>query len=84
MALVEEILAKSDVPPIIILQGDHGVWWESEEHRTEILNAYYLPGEGSKLLYKTISPVNSFRVVFNLYFGTDYELLDDRVGAYEE
>ncbi|MFN8461121.1 MAG: hypothetical protein U0X93_05055 [Anaerolineales bacterium] len=28
-------------------------------------------------MYPTITPVNSFRVVFNNYFGTDYPLLDD-------
>lgn len=24
------------------------------------------------------NPVNTFRLIFNFYFGTDYELLDDR------
>ena len=28
-------------------------------------------------LYPTISPVNSFRVVLNQYFGTDLEYLPD-------
>ena len=83
--LVDILLAKSDVPPIIILQGDHGLverergLIESEEfvHRFEILNTYYLPNGGDELLYESISPVNSFRVVFNYYFDTDYELLED-------
>jgi hypothetical protein len=46
------------------------------ERRMKILNVYYLPGvdEG---LYATITPVNSFRVVFNHYFGQAYEMLDD-------
>jgi hypothetical protein len=43
-----------------------------------ILNAYYLPGVDSSVLYPTISPVNSFRVVFNTYFGTNLPLLPDR------
>ena len=30
----------------------------------------------------SISPVNSFRVVFNAYFGTDLELLPDRMFAH--
>jgi hypothetical protein len=41
------------------------------------LNAYYLPGEKKDLLYDGISPVNSFRVIFNEYFNENYELLPD-------
>jgi hypothetical protein len=74
--LIDEIISKSDVPPIIILQGDHGMWWEKGKE-TEILNAYYLPGKDNQPLYETVSPVNSFRIVFNLYFDTDYQLLRD-------
>ena len=74
--VVDEIISKSDVPPVIILQGDHGIWYEKGKER-DILNAYYLPGKDNRLLYETITPVNSFRVVFNLYFDTDYELLED-------
>jgi len=83
--LVDEILSKSDVEPIIILQGDHGPKLtvkalgipNSEFIKFNILNAYYLPGKDNRLLYETITPVNSFRIVFNLYFDTDYELLKD-------
>lgn len=42
-----------------------------------ILNAYYLPGVNSSVLYKSITPVNTFRIIFNLYFGTKYKLLKD-------
>ena len=78
--LVDEILSKSDILPIIILQGDHGLWWVEEySQHYQILNAYYLPGGGEQLLYESISPVNSFRVIFNHYFGMDYELLEDRL-----
>ncbi len=48
-----------------------------DTNRTEILNAYYLPGDGSLSLYPGITPVNSFRVIFNSYFGTDYPILPD-------
>jgi hypothetical protein len=30
------------------------------------------------ILYPSISPVNSFRVLFNLYFGANFPLLPDR------
>jgi hypothetical protein len=48
----------------------------------EILNAYYLPGVDSSVLYPTITPVNSFRLVFDLYFGTGLGLLPDKSYAY--
>ena len=45
--------------------------------RTAILNAYYFPGGDYDGLYPTISPVNSFRVFLNAYFGAGLPLLDD-------
>lgn len=80
-SLVEEILLNSSIPPIIILQGDHGLRHHDEDRKWKyaILNAYHLPDRGTQLLYPTIYPINSFRVIFNYYFGTDYELLEDKV-----
>ncbi len=84
---VDSILTHSPRPPIIILQGDHGpgsqLDWENLDNtnareRLAILNAYYLPNGGDSCLYNGISPVNTFRVIFNHYFGTRHELLDDR------
>ena len=43
-----------------------------------ILNAYYLPGAGDELVYDEISPVNTFRIICNHYFGTNYGLLADK------
>jgi hypothetical protein len=74
LQIVQTILAESENPPVIIIQGDHGL---DSEVRMAILNAYYLPGDGAKMLYPTITPVNSFRVVFNAYFGEDFTLLPD-------
>ena len=84
--MVNEILSKSQNPPIIILQADHGsrlccdegfTDTQCSQDRMRILNAYYLPYGGDKTLYNSISPVNTFRVVFNFYFGADYEILSD-------
>jgi len=91
--LVDGILERSAQPPVIIVQGDEGPyppgtevdgyqWQQASAHvlqeRAGILNAYLLPGASGARLYPEISPVNSFRVVFNTYFGTDLPLLPDR------
>jgi hypothetical protein len=75
--LLQSLIANSEVPPVIILQGDHGVGSFTHHDRMAILNAYYLPNGREQKLYQTISPVNSFRVVFDHYFGGDYPLLED-------
>jgi hypothetical protein len=67
------LLAESETPPIIILQGDHGPWLQPKNKRMWILNAYYLPGHQDKL-FSRISPVNTFRLIFNAYFGANYEM----------
>ena len=51
--------------------------------KVSILNAYYLPGADPQAVYPSISPVNSFRVVFSLYFGTNLSPLTDRTFAHE-
>lgn len=86
--MVDAILEKSNTPPIIIIQGDHGprslmdgTDFENNQCLYEgfsILNAYYLPGFDSEDLYEGISPVNSFRLVFNHYFGLSYPTLADK------
>jgi len=91
--LLDELLSSSEVPPVIILQADEGPlppetdfpefkWEEASKsllrEKMRILNAYYLPNVNGDVLYPSITPVNSFRIVFNLYFDTDFELLPDK------
>jgi hypothetical protein len=46
--------------------------------KMRILNALYLPGPGTPPpFHPTMTPVNTFRIVFNRYFGTDLPLLPD-------
>lgn len=87
MQTVERILAASNKPPIIVIQADHGpgmfLDWDSPERscikeRTSILNAYYLPGADQDQLYRAITPVNSFRIILDSYFGTELGALEDR------
>jgi hypothetical protein len=86
--ITEKILRESEVPPIIIIQSDHGSqreldWNNPSEkglrERLAILNAYHLPNGGSELLYPSITPVNSFRVVFNYYFNETDSLVEDQI-----
>lgn len=74
LGIIKSLLENSDPDPVIILQGDHAL---DKENRFPILNAYYFPDHNYKDLYRSISPVNSYRVIFNKYFGTELPLLKD-------
>lgn len=75
LPILREIINTSKTPPIIVMMGDHGV---RSANRFQILNTYYLPDNGKERLYSTITPVNSFRVIFDTYFGSDYGLITDQ------
>ena len=95
--LINKIQAESKDSAIIILQADEGPegvknklsrkWQESSidaiREKTGILNAYYLPRKGKNDLYSSITPVNTFRKIFNLYFGTNFDILEDKVYVIE-
>jgi hypothetical protein len=84
--IITAILSKPGTPPVIILQADHGprstFTWEDPSSRGiyetfSIFNTYCFPVKDYDSLYPGISPANSFRVLFNLYFGTNYPLIPD-------
>ena len=77
LPIIENILSSSSIPPIIIVQGDHGAVLDDPQRRMSILNAYFLPGDGAKGVYENISPVNTFRLVFRHYFSLDVPQLED-------
>jgi hypothetical protein len=76
-----------DKRPVIIIQGDHGsgshynqesaeksLLWE----RSSILNVYLVPDGLQFAFYESITPVNSYRVLFNGLFKRDFKMLPDR------
>ena len=88
---VDKATLNSEKPPIIVIQADEGHYPHGNLDKLAeitskelqgymgILNAYYLPGlDYEEILYQDITPVNTFRVIFNGYFETDYKLLEDR------
>jgi hypothetical protein len=48
------------------------------DQKFSIFAGYYLPGVETSGLYPTMSSVNTFRLIFGLYFGADLPLLPDR------
>jgi len=81
--VLDTLVSESEVPPIIVLQSDHGLrsrvvqGLDVGSDWQKILNAYYLPGNGSEQPYDSMSPVNSFRFIFNHYYDADYTLIED-------
>ncbi len=76
------ILEQSTDEPVIILLSDHGVREQStgvasKEHSHRVLNAIYFPGGDHSMLYDSIAPVNTLRVMMNQFFDQNYSMLDD-------
>ena len=82
--------------PVIILQSDEGPYegeptkW-SQRPRLNVLyrkffnlNAWYLPGVKRSELYPSVSSVNTFRVLFNIYFDAKLPLLRDENYAFAD
>ncbi|HKG32337.1 MAG TPA: hypothetical protein VKB22_01270, partial [Gemmatimonadales bacterium] len=80
---VTEILHRSAVPPIIVLQGDHGTnllrYSEAESaslvtpaqarERFGAFGAYYLPDDGGRLFADSVSVVNVLQRILSHYYG---------------
>ncbi len=81
---VDQILADSPTPPVILLQADEGFEVDSEvfgeeaaqDMRLKGVGAFYLPGLADPAVPDPPNTVNALRYVFNEYLGTDYPMLD--------
>ena len=83
---VEKVLKENERESIIIIESDHGTDFDFDwknpsdemlKQRFSNFNAVYLP-KGKDLLYDNITPINTFRIVFNSNFNSSFELVDDR------
>ena len=70
------LLSNTGTPPVIVVQADHGPRLGSVEDSFRILNAYFYPDAVAEI-YPTLTPVNSFRLIFNSVFGSDLAPLVD-------
>lgn len=87
LRVVDAIMKSSSTPPVVILQGDHGSRSRLSQETLQAsdvrecfrnLDAFLVPPAVRRLLYPGITPVNSFRLLFNGLFGTKFEKLPDR------
>ncbi|GMR10063.1 MAG: hypothetical protein BMS9Abin28_0884 [Anaerolineae bacterium] len=82
-----DILKDSGKPSVVIIQGDHGPglrldWADPDRtdkwERHSILNAVRADGLKSSSVDESMSPVNTFRLLFNHLFNAHYPLLQNQ------
>ena len=85
--LIETLLSQNN-NSIMIIQGDTGSafsgdWDNPSEdliiERMSNLNAIYFPNGNYEAFSEYITPVNSFRIIFNEFFDANYTLLEDNM-----
>lgn len=81
LRLIDNILANSAKPPVIVLMSDHGFRQFNEppdkKYYFMTLNAVYLPNKNYTGFYNGMSNVNLFRTVLNAQFGQQLPMLKD-------
>jgi len=87
LKVVENILENNE-KSIIIIQSDHGFDFginyenpsdRSLKQRFSNINAIYSPDADKDIFYEGMTPVNTFRMIFNEYFDASYVMLEDRM-----
>jgi hypothetical protein len=93
LSLVTTLLQRSSLPPIILLQGDHGtpslgydeaasasaVSPAQARERFSPFGAYYVANGGSKLFADSVTLVNVLQKVLDYYFGADVPPAPDQL-----
>ncbi len=76
--IIDSILKRNASNSVIIIQADHGSHLLNVNETFTIQNNYYFPDLDYTLLKQNTSPVNSFRIILNKYFGQQLPLLEDK------
>lgn len=76
--IIDSILKRNVSNSVIIVQADHGSHLLNVNETFTIQNNYYFPDLDYTLLNQNTSPVNSFRIILNKYFGQQLPLLKDK------
>lgn len=85
LQMLDAILNKSDNEPVIIFQADHGSRYgkvRAKDGRLTHFDAYaafYLPETFRLRLPRPFTLVNTFPIIFDEVFGTNYSLQDNRL-----
>lgn len=82
--LIDAILAASENPPVILFQADHSsVMGDAPKSRRmtyfDVYAAYYLPPPHSLDFPRPFTTINSFPLILNEVFGSQFELQPDRL-----
>lgn len=93
--MVAALLSEDRAPPVIIFQADEGPFLESYGRgpwqeapaadlamKYGILTAIFVPGGDHGRFRQDMTAVNTYRLVFNTVFGTDFPELPDRIFAF--
>ncbi|MDE2820705.1 MAG: hypothetical protein OXI40_13320 [Chloroflexota bacterium] len=85
LKMIDSILEESRNPPVIVFQADHGfLHIPGDKDFVSLIQfapyaAYHLPEGHSISFPKPFTLINTFPLLFNEIFETDYELRDNRL-----
>jgi hypothetical protein len=93
LAVVTQLIRRSSVPPIIVIQGDHGtptLGYDKARTAREVspaqarerfgaFGAYYVPSGGAAAFADSVTLVNVFQKILNFYFGANIPPAPDRL-----
>ena len=98
--MVDDILKNSKKDPIVIVQSDEGPhpitsplpkdnYWKAAstialEEKFKILNMLYFPRINYSTLSTNMSPINTFRFIFNNYMDENFEYQDAKTYLFED